>query len=82
MISKFLNWILIASCAFFLSAGIYSSRLTKASAITAIAVFIVIRLNDTKKLFFKKFLETTTLNKAIYSFLFISILSKLFGISA
>ena len=81
MIARYLNWILVASCSVFLMIGIYSSRLTKICLIIAIAAYFLIKLLDNNRLLFKNLFEYTALNKAIFCFLIVSILSTIFGIA-
>jgi putative inorganic carbon (hco3(-)) transporter len=81
MIAKYLNWILVAACAAFLMLGTYSSKFTKICVIVAITAFILLHLCEDKKLFFKNLFEKTRLNKAIYLFLFVAVLSTIFGVS-
>jgi O-antigen ligase len=81
MIAKYLNWVLVAACAAFLMLGTYSSRLTKICVMIAVGAFVLLHLCEDKKLFFKNLFEKTRLNKAIYLFLFIAVLSTVFGVS-
>jgi putative inorganic carbon (hco3(-)) transporter len=81
MIAKYLNWVLVASCAAFLMIGTYSSKLTKICVIVAVTAFVLLHLYENKKLFFKNLFEKTRLNKAIYLFLFVAVLSTIFGVS-
>jgi O-antigen ligase len=82
MIARYLNWVLVAACAAFLMLGAYSSKFTKICFIIAIAAFLLIKLLDKEKPFFKNLFEYTVLNKAIYCFLFIAVLATIFGVSS
>ncbi|MCF7870102.1 MAG: O-antigen ligase family protein [Candidatus Omnitrophica bacterium] len=79
---KYLNWILLSSCAVFLAAGIYSTKVAKVCSLIAIGAFILSRACDRSKPFFKNFFEFTSLNKAIYCFLAVAGLATIFGLSA
>jgi putative inorganic carbon (hco3(-)) transporter len=81
MIVKCLNRVLVAACAAFLIIGTYSSKLTKICVMVAVVAFALLHLCEDRKLFFKNLFEKTRLNKAIYLFLVVAVLSTIFGIS-
>jgi|GEM_PF-2022595 len=81
MVVKYLNWFLLADCAAFLAIGIYNDVVSKNYIIGAIVIFIFLRFLDKGKLFFKELFDSTRLNKAIFFFLFVAMLSTIFGIS-
>jgi putative inorganic carbon (hco3(-)) transporter len=81
MIAKYLVRVLVAACAAFLMIGTYSSKLTKICVIVAVTAFVLLHLYKDKKLFFKNLFEKTRLNKAIYLFLLVAVLSTVFGVS-
>lgn len=78
---KYLTWIMTGSCAVFLFANIYSPRLGKVCGLIAAGAFILLRLAEKKRPFFKNFLEYTPLNKAIGCFLLVAVLSTIFAVS-
>lgn len=81
MIVKYLNWVLVASCAAFLMFGTYSKQLTKVCIIIAVVAFILLSFYSGRRLFFKNLFGYTVLNKAVYCSLIIAVLSTIFGIS-
>jgi O-antigen ligase len=81
IVAKYLDWILLSSCAVFLAGGIYSTKIAKVCALIAIGAFILSRACDRSKPFLKNFFEFTPLNKAIYCFMAIAGLATIFGLS-
>jgi O-antigen ligase len=81
VVVKYLEWILLSSCAVFLAAGIYDVKVAKICALVAIGTFILSRVCDRSKPFLKNFFEFTPLNKAIYCFLAIAGLATIFSLS-
>jgi O-antigen ligase len=81
VVVKYLNWILLSSCAVFLAGGIYSTKIAKVCALIAIGAFVLLRAYDRSKPFLKNFFEFTPLNKAIYCFMAVAGLATIFGLS-
>jgi O-antigen ligase len=81
IVAKYLDWILLSSCAVFLAGGIYSTKIAKVCALIAIGAFILSRACDRSKPFLKNFFEFTPLNKAIYCFMAVAGLATIFGLS-
>lgn len=79
---KYLNWVLLGSCIVLLTVGTYNERISKTAVFALIGTFFLIRLLKPAKPFFKSFFESMPLNKAIYCFLGVAVLSTLFGVSA
>jgi O-antigen ligase len=80
IVAKYLDWILLSSCAVFLAAGIYNTKIAKVCALIAIGAFVLSRACDRSKPFLKNFFEFTPLNKAIYCFLAVAGLTTIFGL--
>ncbi|MCF7875258.1 MAG: O-antigen ligase family protein [Candidatus Omnitrophica bacterium] len=80
IVAKYLDWILLSSCAVFLAGGIYSTKIAKVCALIAIGAFVLLRAYDRSKPFLKNFFEFTPLNKAIYCFLAVAGLTTIFGL--
>lgn len=78
-IKKILNYLLVGTMGVFLAFGVFHERITKVCFAIGLGLYLILRILEYGKDFYKNLIVKTPLNKAIYIFLGVCLISVIFS---